>query len=161
MRQGIGGFFLIFSALLIEMSALSLYWDVYISFSLITLIYFSCQEGEVSGEILGFCLGIILDNVTGVPLGFYTLSYVIIGYLCGILKGIFYKRSLIFYIIVFILAKTFIFLVSLTLSLFFNVYPWQNLGIYKGVLSSIVVIPIYVNLLEWLDSLLSRKKEKI
>lgn len=54
---------------------------------LICTIYFALLNGKIVGESTGFISGLILDFVSGVPLGFNCLIRTIIGYIGGIFSS--------------------------------------------------------------------------
>ena len=55
---------------------------------------FGFMKGRRFGGIVGFCCGIILDLFNGALFGFYALVFLIIGYLNGMLRKLFYGDDL-------------------------------------------------------------------
>ena len=55
--------------------------------ALIVLVAASWQYGALTGEIVGFVIGLALDSMSLAPPGFHALSYTLVGYLFGKLKG--------------------------------------------------------------------------
>lgn len=76
---------ILLSAVIIESSILSnlTFLRVVPDLVLLCSIYFSLLNGRLYGETTGFISGLLLDFVTGVPLGFNCLFRTLIGYLFG------------------------------------------------------------------------------
>lgn len=55
---------------------------------------FGFMRGKNEGLIIGFFCGLILDVFFGEILGFYALVYLVIGYLNGFFKSIFYPEDI-------------------------------------------------------------------
>lgn len=85
MKSYIAGIILIFSAVIIEASILS---NITIlpavpDLALVCLLYMSVRNGRTQGQILGFLLGLFIDLMTGIPLGFNCIIRTVIGYIAG------------------------------------------------------------------------------
>lgn len=52
------------------------------------------MRGQNSGMCVGFISGILIDIFYGSPFGFITLIYILIGYLNGFFKNIFYPEDI-------------------------------------------------------------------
>ncbi len=55
---------------------------------------FGFMRGKREGLLIGFFSGLILDVLFGDFLGFYALTYMVIGYLNGFFKSIFYPEDI-------------------------------------------------------------------
>ena len=71
------------TAILSNISALPVVPDLL----LLSTIYFSLVNGRTYGQLSGFASGLLLDFVSGVPLGFNCLYRTIIGYAAGFFCG--------------------------------------------------------------------------
>lgn len=71
------------TAILSNISALPVVPDLL----LLSTIYFSLINGRTYGQLSGFASGLLLDFVSGVPLGFNCLYRTIIGYAAGFFCG--------------------------------------------------------------------------
>ena len=71
------------TAILSTISALPVVPDLL----LLSTIYFSLVNGRTYGQLSGFASGLLLDFVSGVPLGFNCLYRTIIGYAAGFFCG--------------------------------------------------------------------------
>ncbi len=85
-RSFITCFIILLLCAIIETAILSniLFLPAIPDFLLICVLYISLQNGKTSGEISGFTAGLLLDFVTGAPLGFNCLLRTLIGYIAGI-----------------------------------------------------------------------------
>lgn len=54
--------------------------------ALICVLYFSFLNGKNYGQVLGFLSGLLLDFLSGSPLGFNCLYRTVIGYLSGVFR---------------------------------------------------------------------------
>lgn len=81
--------FILLCATIIESSILSNinFFFVVPDLVLICSIYFGLLNGKIAGETTGFISGLLLDSITGLPLGFNCLYRTIIGYICGIFSN--------------------------------------------------------------------------
>lgn len=61
---------------------------------LIVTATFGFMRGQTIGMSVGFVAGIMTDIFFGSPFGFVTLIYIIIGYLNGFFKNIFYPEDI-------------------------------------------------------------------
>lgn len=87
---------------------------------------FGFMRGKKEGLIIGFCCGLLKDVMVGDLLGFYALIYMVIGYLNGFFRRIFYDDdvklplsliaasdfvySLVIYVLLFMLKSDFNFI---------------------------------------------------
>ena len=51
---------------------------------LIAVMYFAFKNGALTGEILGFFSGLLIDLLSGAPLGLNCLIRTVLGYVCGL-----------------------------------------------------------------------------
>ena len=58
--------------------------------ALCILVYTAYVNGAMTGQVAGFFSGIILDFISGAPLGFNSFIRTLIGGITGFLKGTFY-----------------------------------------------------------------------
>lgn len=81
--------FILICATIIESSILSNIIFLYVVPDLVLMcsIYFSLINGKTFGEITGFCSGIFLDFITGIPFGFNCFIRTIIGYISGLFSN--------------------------------------------------------------------------
>ena len=61
---------------------------------LIITATYGFMRGQNSGMLVGFLSGMMCDVFFGSPFGFVTLIYVVIGYLNGLFKNIFYPEDI-------------------------------------------------------------------
>ena len=61
---------------------------------IIIVACFGFMGGKKEGLMIGFLAGIILDVLFGNILGFYALTYMVIGYLNGMFSSIFYPEDI-------------------------------------------------------------------
>lgn len=159
-KQWIFTFFVLFFSFLLEVSFFSVYFDVSIPFSLMSLVFISSKYGELIGEISGFLLGLFLDVVSGTPLGFYAISYLSVGYFLGLLHKGELVSSWFISILLFMASDLFIFLFSAFLSVFISDPSWQISLFPRNFLLSLIVAPLYFAFLSFLDSWLISKNLK-
>jgi rod shape-determining protein MreD len=62
--------------------------------ALLILVFVSYANGKLSGQITGFFGGLILDFVSFSPLGLNIFVRTVIGYLTGLLNGVFFLDKL-------------------------------------------------------------------
>lgn len=107
---------------------------------LLALVYLSFLNGKTSGTILGFFSGIILDFLSGTPMGFNCLCFSLIGYLAGSLTD---KLNFTFFLVPFLLglcatlAKVFL---SFLITLFF-----PKIKINFDIISLVFILKLTVN----------------
>jgi rod shape-determining protein MreD len=77
------------SLLLIETAVLAniVYLPVVPDIMLISVMYLGLKNGQVTGETTGFLSGLMIDFLSGAPLGLNCLVRTIAGYLCGLFAG--------------------------------------------------------------------------
>ncbi len=61
----------------------------------IFIIYLSYSFGSFIGEVYGFWGGLLMDADTSAPLGLYTFSYVIAGFVIGLFGRSVFKNNLV------------------------------------------------------------------
>ncbi|MDR1250576.1 MAG: rod shape-determining protein MreD [Treponema sp.] len=54
------------------------------------VVYSAYVDGTMTGQVAGFCSGIILDLISAAPLGLNALVRTLVGALTGLLKGTFF-----------------------------------------------------------------------
>lgn len=156
-KQWIFSFIIIFLSFLLEVSFFSVYFDISIPFSLMSLVFISSKYGELIGEVSGFLLGLFLDIVSGTPLGFYAISYLSVGYFLGLLHKGEFVSSWFISILLFMVSYLSIFLFSAFLSVFIRDPSWQIAIFPRNFLLSLIIAPLYFAFLTFLDSWLISK----
>ena len=160
-------FFITLCAVLIESTILSniSFLLVIPDLVLICSIYFAILNGRLYGEVNGLVSGLMLDFITGVPMGFNCFYRTIIGYVFGLFTNSIIISGMIIPMLtvgVGTLAKRFmIILIS-----FF--YPRINLQIYGFIsynflfefIINILLAPIIFKFLSFFNKNLSTKDTK-
>lgn len=84
-RSFLTSFFILFCTVLIESAILSniTVLPALPDLLLICVLYISCLNGKTAGVASGFVSGLLLDFISGAPLGFNCLFRTIIGYIAG------------------------------------------------------------------------------
>lgn len=158
---------IVFCAALIESSILSniSFLLVVPDLILICSIYFSTLNGRFYGETNGFISGLILDFLTGTPLGMNCLYRVLIGYLFGLFSESLIVSGIIMPMLTVgigtILKRLFIILISIF-------YPKINLNIYGFIspnflfefIANVFLAPIIFKFLSFFKKFLSIKDTK-
>lgn len=73
--------------------------------ALIALVFFSMQNGPMSGQISGFFSGLIQDFISLSPLGFHAAVKTLIGFLSGLLHGNVFSESIFFPFLFIVIAN--------------------------------------------------------
>lgn len=159
-KQWIFTFVILFLSFLLEVSFLSVYLDISLPLSLMSLVFVSSKYGELIGEISGFILGLLLDIVSGTPLGFYAISYLSVGYFLGLIHKGEFVSSWFISILLFMASDLFIFLFSSFFSVFISDPSWHFSLLPRNFILSLIVAPLYFAFLTFLDSWLISKNLK-
>lgn len=81
-------------------------------FPLIIILYFSVKQGRFAGVLSGFLFGLLIDlSGSAMFFGLSSLTYTIVGYISGNLKGVYNKISPILFTTSWILVVLFHFLI--------------------------------------------------
>jgi len=160
-------FFITLCAVLVESTILSniSFLLVIPDLVLICSIYFSILNGRLYGEINGVTSGLLLDFITGVPMGFNCFYRTLIGYLFGLFTDSIIISGVIIPMLTVgigtIAKRLFILLLS-----FF--YPRNNLQIYGFIsynflfefIINILLAPLIFKFLSFFNKNLSIKNTK-
>jgi rod shape-determining protein MreD len=83
-------------------------------FPLIIILYFSVKQGRFAGVLSGFLFGLLIDlSGSAMFFGLSSLTYTIVGYISGNLKGVYNKISPILFTTSWVLVVFFQFLIPL------------------------------------------------
>ena len=132
-------------------------------FLLIIILYISLNNGILLGETTGFCSGLMLDFLTGSPVGFNALLRTILGFIAGFFHNVLNDSSFflqILYGFVATLVKAFfIFL----LSVFFKgvqSYPFFSFVFLTEIILNSIFTPLMFMFLNLFSDFLLLKPEK-
>tara|TARA_B100000287_G_scaffold416307_1_gene450839 strand:- start:793 stop:1272 length:480 start_codon:yes stop_codon:yes gene_type:complete len=124
-------------------------------FCVIAILYISIKNGRLTGVMIGFFMGLIIDLSSGLNqyFGLTPLVYTLTGYFCGYLKGQNAKLSKTYFTaiwVVIILCQFFIFSLIvyqeyLIQDPFSFIIKWISTSLYTLIFLSIfqVMVPIY------------------
>ncbi|AHC15154.1 rod shape-determining protein MreD [Salinispira pacifica] len=129
--------------------------------SLVVLVYYGNSRNAFHGELIGLLIGLTADVLGAAPLGFYSFSFTLVGYLAGISRGKVYIDAIftpVLMVGVFIFLKAFI---SFLLAGIFGFEAVQevvfNRIFFISLLYSLLLTPILFAVLKALDKILPRR----
>ncbi|MBO4858212.1 MAG: rod shape-determining protein MreD [Treponema sp.] len=132
---------------------------------LISSIYFSTLNGRLYGETNGLVSGLILDFITGAPLGMNCLYRVLIGYFFGLFSESIIVTGIVMPMLTVGIATIGKRLMLILISLF---YPKINLNIYGFIsyeflfefIANVLLAPVIFKFLSFFKKTLSIKDTK-
>lgn len=89
--------------------------------SLVILVFYSINYGKFLGEGLGFTSGLILDSLSGVPLGLNTIVRLVMGFVLGFFEGKIFLDKIILPCVIVALCTIIKFILFYLVSLFYPV----------------------------------------
>jgi|LSQX01.1.fsa_nt_gb rod shape-determining protein MreD len=131
------------------------------------ILYVAILNGTLTGEILGFFAGLLLDLMTASPLGTNALIFTVIGALTGQLKGLFFSEGILFPVVSMAIASLIksllLFLISIVFSQAFNIIPLIELKTVWQLLINMLIAPFifaFLGLFKTLFSTEARVSER-
>lgn len=136
---------IVFCAALIESTILSniTFLLVVPDLILICSVYFSTLNGRLYGETNGLISGLLLDFLTGAPLGLNCFYRTLIGYLFGIFSDTIIVTGVLMPMLTVAIAT---FAKRLLIIILFFFYPKMNLSVY-GIISNEFLFEFIINVL--------------
>jgi rod shape-determining protein MreD len=140
--------------LLLQTTVLSslVFWGIKANFLLIVFIVLATQNGSFASQIVGFCLGLVMDMVTTAPLGFHAFLYSLAGYLFGLGSGKVYFDPLAMPAFLGVLATVFDVVVRYLLSTVFRLGDPLSAFFNFGLLAQLVLNMVLAPLVFWLSA---------
>ena len=125
---------------------------------LLCLLYLSANNGKILGEVNGFVSGLLLDFLSGAPLGFNCIYRTLIGYLTGI-GGLFFSTEGFFMPSIYAFFGTVlkVFFINVLLILFPHIkgeYSFLSLHFLFELLANMILCPYVFKLLNLFNSTL-------
>lgn len=129
--------------------------------SLVALVYYGNSRNGVHGVLIGLFVGLTADVLGAAPLGFYSFSFTLIGYLAGVSRGKVYIDAI--FTPVLMLAVS-IFLQAFLSFLLAGIFGFQSVQqviftqrFFISLLYTLLLTPIFFALLKALDKILPRR----
>jgi rod shape-determining protein MreD len=116
--------------LLIETTVLAniVYLPAVPDIMLAAVIYLALKNGSLAGEILGFSSGLMLDFLSGAPLGLNCLVRTVMGYVCGLFDKTFNSSGILLPALAGLIATAAKFILTNTVSFF---YPQGQILVFN------------------------------
>lgn len=125
-------------------------WETVPNLFLPLIIYYSVTREDVSGIVLAFLLGIILDVNQPSSFGVSSLLFLIIAFSIGKLKKLLGRQLVRIGIVLVVLSNLFYFFLSAAIFLIFNsgeILPFGKLiilSLYNSLYSFIIILILYL-----------------
>ncbi len=132
-------------------------------FLLIIILYISLNNGPLLGETTGFCSGLMLDFLTGSPVGFNTLLRTVIGFVSGLFHNILNTSSFFLQLLYGFCATLVKALLIFLLSIFFKgvqPYPFFSFIFLTELILNSIFTPLMFMFLNLFSDFLLIKPEK-
>lgn len=132
--------------------------------ALICVLYFSFLNGKNYGQVSGFLSGLLLDFLSGSPLGFNCLYRTVIGYLSGVFRRTINSSGFIVPSVIGLLATILkVFLIWL-ISLFFKSIKIYNIFTFSflfELVMNVVLTPLMFKFLNSFRRILNIHEEEL
>ena len=120
--------------------------------ALICVLYFSFLNGKNYGQVSGFLSGLLLDFLSGSPLGFNCLYRTVIGYLSGVFRRTINSSGFIVPLVIGLLATILkVFLIWL-ISLFFKSIKIYNIFTFSFLFELVMNVLLTPLMFKFLNS---------
>lgn len=127
------------------------------------LVYAAYNNGSMTGQLIGFSSGLVIDFLSAAPLGFNTLLRTVIGALTGIIKGAFFLDVFILPMVLCAIATILKAILAWIVSLIFAGvtphYAINSSSLWLELLYNTLTAPIVFAFLNLFRSVLRPRKE--
>ena len=132
--------------------------------ALICVLYFSFLNGKNYGQVSGFLSGLLLDFLSGSPLGFNCLYRTVIGYLSGVFRRTINASGFIVPSVIGLLATILKVFLILLISLFFKsikIYNIFTISFLFELVMNVLLTPLMFKFLNSFRRILNIHEEEL
>ena len=148
---GILGLLLIFQSTVVSYFV---FWSIKPNILLIVFVLLATQNGSFVSQTVGFLLGLMIDMVTNVPLGFHALQFCLAGYLFGLGSGKVFFDPLVMPTFLGFLATLYDIISRICINSIFHlgepISSFINIGVLFQIILNMILAPIIFWLYSWL-----------
>jgi len=121
---------------------------------LVVFVILATQNGSFSSQIVGFVLGLVVDTITTMPLGYHAFIFSLAGYLFGLGRGKVYFDPIVLPVLLGLLATIYETIIGFSLNILFNlgqpISSYFNMGTLFQTILNILLSPLIFWLYGWI-----------